>query len=118
MWPTVVGSSRRHRPLRRRGCSRCLPSSKDVGMSAPRRLVRAEAYERVVHLRTSVGDGTGFTIDRAGSQWLVTARHLLPDNEAAPELRVINRYGQWVMRLGFIPALGDAADVAVAQLET
>lgn len=85
--------------------------------SEPRPFVRAEAFERVLHLETEQGRGTAFTIEHAGNEWLVTARHLLPD-EPAPLVTLSSRFlGRVSLRLGFLPALGPAADVAVAHLQ-
>ena len=81
-----------------------------------RPLVRAEAHERVLQIETSRGRGAAFTVEWHGREWLVTARHLLPD-EAAPEVELNSRHGQHRLRLGFIPSRLAAADIAVALLQ-
>jgi len=78
---------------------------------------RSEAFERVLRIETAAGRGAAFTIDRHDHQWLVTARHLLPDDDPAPECSLANRYRRVSHRLGFLPDPGGQGDVAVAQLE-
>lgn len=85
-------------------------------MSGVKEYVRAEAFQRVLRIESRVGKGTAFTIERGGREWLVTARHLLPE-EPAPEVRLTGRSGEFVLRLGFIPGLADQTDIAVAPLE-
>ncbi len=79
---------------------------------------RAEAYERVVRIETSVGRGAAFTIDRNDRQWLITARHLLPPNEAAPECVISRGAFRAFLRLGFLADPGGDGDVAVAPLQS
>jgi hypothetical protein len=78
--------------------------------------VRAEAFERVLQLETAAGRGTAFTVEHAEREWLITARHLIPE-EPAPEVRLRSRHIDTRMRLPFLPPLLDSADVAVAPLQ-
>jgi hypothetical protein len=80
-------------------------------------LVRAEAFERVLRIETSRGSGAAFTVEWRNREWLVTARHLLPD-EPAPEVVLSSRHGRDRLRLPFVPGLTGQADVAVAPLQT
>jgi hypothetical protein len=81
-------------------------------------VVSVEAFERVLQIQTDKGAGAAFTITVGGGQWLVTARHVLPDGDPAPEVLLTNRYGSHRLRLGFIPVLASNADVVVARLGT
>jgi hypothetical protein len=79
---------------------------------------RSEAYERVVRIQTSRGRGAAFTIDRNGRQWLITARHLLPAGEPAPECALSRGAFRTTLRLGFLADPGGEGDVAVAPLQS
>lgn len=84
--------------------------------------VKSEAYERVLELTTDLGAGTAFTITDEGTQYLVTARHLLPESETTPTVRLANRFiiasqgGPVSLELPLLPVEPDGADVAVAPL--
>lgn len=43
-------------------------------------MITANVFERVVKVVTKIDTGTGFTIDRADRQFLITAAHLLPNH--------------------------------------
>ena len=78
---------------------------------------RSEAYGRVVRIETTVGRGAAFTIERNGHQWLVTARHLLPPDDPAPECTLSRGAYRTTLRLGFLGDPGGQGDVAIASLQ-
>ncbi len=83
-----------------------------------RPFVRAEALARVLKITTEKESGTAFTVDRAGRQWLITAKHLLPDWQYTPECRVEGSAGSQTLRLPFLADFGQSIDLAVAPLDT
>jgi hypothetical protein len=93
-------------------------SGSSVLLMVWREWCRSEAYERVVRLQTSSGRGAAFTIDRNGRQWLITARHLLPADEPAPECVLSRGAFRTTLRLGFLADPGGEGDVAVAPLQS
>ena len=50
-------------------------------------MITANVWERVVRIQCGAAIGTGFTLDYEGSQYLVTARHVV-DGPHPPEVRV------------------------------
>jgi Trypsin-like peptidase domain len=85
-------------------------------------LVVSEAYERVLEIETALGSGTAFTISEGGAQYLVTAKHLLPEGDLHPTVKLSNRFiaeqlgGPVEHRCELLPITPDRADVAVAPL--
>jgi hypothetical protein len=80
-------------------------------------LVSANAVERTLEVDTARDSGTAFTIDHLDRQYLVTARHLLPEGEASPEVTLSNRTFSRTLNLDLLPVRPSAADVAVAPLD-
>lgn len=79
-------------------------------------LVTANAFERVLEIRTALGAGTAFTLERNGREHVVTARHLLPNGESRPQATLSSRHITRTLRLDLLPAEPENADVAVAPL--
>jgi hypothetical protein len=79
--------------------------------------VTANVIERMYEIESAAGSGAAFTIDFAGRQHLVTAKHLLPPGDPAPDVKVSNRFGSNDLRLGLLDVEPESADVAVAQLD-
>jgi S1-C subfamily serine protease len=79
-------------------------------------LVRANAFERTYEIETPLGAGTAFTIDHEGRQYLVTAKHLLPEDATQPEVCVENRLASATVRFHPLAVEPPVADVAVTPL--
>lgn len=81
-------------------------------------LVTVNALERVVALTCGSSFGSGFTIDVDGSQYLVTAKHLLPENGEATAVEVVPASGIAVtIPFVSLPLVDGNADVAVTALD-
>jgi S1-C subfamily serine protease len=80
-------------------------------------LVTANTFERILEIQTELGAGTAFTIERAGHEYLVTARHLLPQGTDQPEVTISSRHMRRTLRLHLLPVEPESADVAVASLD-
>lgn len=78
--------------------------------------VTANVYERVLEFASSVGSGTAFTIDVGASQYLVTARHLLPSDVGTPQVTVSNRFGSHLIPFQPLPMNRANADIAITRL--
>ena len=72
-------------------------------------LVPAQCYERVVRLNVPAGHGAGFTVNRHGRQWLVTAAHVVRDLEAH-DIEVVRRDGPISVSLTAVPATQSGAE--------
>jgi len=57
-----------------------------------REIVVGAAYERVLEIETALGRGTAFTITEGGTQYVVTAKHLLPPGDPEPRVALSNRH--------------------------
>lgn len=79
-------------------------------------LVTANSFERVLEISTALGSGTAFSIPYAGREYLVTARHLLPEGDPRPEVSIASRHMARTLRLDLLPTDPATADVAVAPL--
>ncbi len=79
-------------------------------------LVTANSFERVLEIRTGLGSGTAFSIPYVGREYLVTARHLLPEGDPRPEVSIASRHMTGTLRLELLPTDPATADVAVAPL--
>jgi hypothetical protein len=102
-----------------------------VSDTSASQLVEAQAYERVLEIKTSVGTGTAFTIDypfsgtgtapgqpdEGGRQYLITAKHLLPPSESHPRVELENRFFRAELELDLLAVSPAIADVALAPLE-
>lgn len=75
-------------------------------------MVPAQCYERVVRLNVPGGHGSGFTINRHGRQWLITAQHVV-EGVAPADIEVIRRDGRVDVSLEPVAAQEPGADVAV-----
>jgi hypothetical protein len=69
-------------------------------------------------IESATSSGAAFTINYQGAQYLVTAKHVLPDGDPNPSVTVTNRFGSEQLDLALLDIQPDAADVAVAPLST
>ncbi len=79
-------------------------------------MVPAQCYERTVLLNVPTGHGTGFTINRNGNQWLVTAQHLVAGVDPA-SIQVLWHGVPATVQLAAVPSPHPDADVAVFSLD-
>jgi hypothetical protein len=76
----------------------------------------ANIYERVVRITLQDGKtGTGTVIERAGKAFVVTARHVLPENPAE-QFTFGNRFRSWTGTSPPLPGTNADADVAAFQV--
>lgn len=81
-------------------------------------VITSNVYERVLRLECQATgqQGTAFTLEIGGEQYLVTADHLVPDRpEVTVQLRIRSRGGELTLKK--LPILRHEADVAVFKLE-
>ena len=78
-------------------------------------MVQAEALCRVLHIRSGGCSGTTFTIERNGSQYLITAKHLFKHtgypNKTSVELLLDNGYQKFMVDIRYHNI--EAIDIAV-----
>ena len=77
-------------------------------------LVPSNVYERVLRLDSPTGVSSAFTIEREGTQYLITARHCLPPDEVV-DVRLSIKGHSFEQRLRRVP-VEPPADVAVLRL--
>ena len=75
-----------------------------------------QILSRVVMLQTADRAGAGFVVDRRKRKWLVTASHVVPDEQVL-ELDLVYATGRSSTALTRLPAVPRAADIAVFALE-
>jgi hypothetical protein len=81
-------------------------------------VVTSNTYRRVFEIVTTSGSGTAFTVDHAGRQWLVTARHLLPRDDPRPKILIHGDAGtSEELDLDLLPVVPGTADIAVSRLD-
>jgi hypothetical protein len=73
-------------------------------------MITANVWERVVNVRCGDISGTGFTVDQQGTQYLVTARHVV---DSANPLDILVRGTSVPVNLDRLPVPNTDADVAV-----
>jgi hypothetical protein len=76
-------------------------------------IATANIYERVVKVETSTALGTGTVIERDGACFLVTAAHVVADNE---EFKISNRFRSSVDTFPRVGDLPESLDLALFRL--
>lgn len=79
-------------------------------------MVPAQCYERVLRVNVPGGHGSGFTINRHGRQWLVTAQHVI-DGVDPSDIEIVRREGPVTVGLERVPPTQAGADVAAFLLD-
>jgi S1-C subfamily serine protease len=78
-------------------------------------MITSNIYERVLKLTTTVGQGSAFTLEVNGVQYLVTAKHVLPDtNPVQGELLIRGITSTFTLEC--VPGVHPDADIAVLKL--
>lgn len=76
-------------------------------------MIPTDVFQRTFHIRYGGPTGTAFAIDRGGRQYLVTAKHVVPDIETGSALGIFHEK-QWKMIPVTVVGIGAGAiDVAV-----
>jgi hypothetical protein len=78
--------------------------------------VTANIYERVMKLTTPNGSATAFTLEIDGRQYLITAKHAVPEADPVA-MRLELRAEVWECELTRLPGVTGDADIAVFALE-
>jgi len=76
-------------------------------------MITVNIIYRVFRIGTGAMSGTAFTIDVDARQYLVTAKHVVPDSSSASSLNVFQS-GSWVsLPVSFVGATADDEDITV-----
>ena len=76
-------------------------------------MITANVIRRTFHIAWGAGTGTAFAIDRAGKQYLVTARHVVEGIRSGDEIAVSRRQQWHKITVDVVGTGGDDVDVAV-----
>ena len=76
-------------------------------------VITANFYERVLLLESGDNQGTAFTVEYEGDQYLITARHCVPDTDGPIPLTVSHRGQRTECTLARLPGMEAGVDISV-----